>query len=167
MEIERKWHLLREPELPALSHTRMSQSYLSLNPEVRIRRYEDLLQEAPDHFDLTIKSEGTLAREEIIKPLSAGEYAILLKMTGGLPPIVKDHKTYEWEGYTLEYSVVDADRGGFSYAEIEFPTLEAARAFSAPDWFGEETTEQRDFRMKHYWRDTRLSASPAEADSAC
>ena len=37
MEIERKWHMPHAPELPALTHTRMSQSYLSLTPEVRIR----------------------------------------------------------------------------------------------------------------------------------
>lgn len=38
---------------------------------------------AQERCDLTIKSEGTIAREEIIKPLSAEEYEILLRMTGG------------------------------------------------------------------------------------
>ena len=160
MEIERKWHMLHAPALPALTHTRMHQSYLSLLPEVRIRRYEDLARGGPDRYDLTIKSEGTLAREEIIKELTAEEYRILLQICGGAPPIVKDHRTYEFEGYTLEYSVVDPGReGGFSYAEVEFPTLAEARAFRAPAWFGEEMTENTVFRMKHYWRDTRLKGA--------
>lgn len=157
MEIERKWHMLHAPELPVLSRTRMSQSYLSLLPEVRIRRYENLLRGEADRFDLTIKSEGTLARDEIIKPLTAEEYDALLRMTNGLAPIVKDHRTYDYEGHELEFSVVDSDRaGGFTYAEIEFPSVEDARAFTAPDWFGEETTEQKGVRMKEYWRQTRL-----------
>ena len=139
----------------------MSQSYLSLTLELRIRRYEDLIHGTPDHYDRTLKSEGTLAREEIIKDLTPDEYNILLEMTGGLPPIAKGHKTFDWQGYTLEYSVVDAERGGgFSYAEIEFPSVEEANAFVPPPWFGEETTEQQTFRMKTYWRDTRLNTSP-------
>ena len=165
MEIERKWHMKQEPKLLTLTHTRMSQSYLSLTPEVRIRRYEDLMHSTPDRYDLTIKSEGTLAREEIIKELTADEYRILLEMTGGLPPIVKDHKTFDWQGHMLEYSVVDAERGGgFSYAEIEFSSMEEAHAFVPPTWFGTETTEQQTFRMKTYWRDTRLNTSTIAGD---
>ncbi len=156
MEIERKWHMKRAPELPERSHTRVSQSYLSVAPEVRIRKYEDLASGADARYDLTIKSEGTLAREEIVKPLSAEEYEILLRMTGGAAPIVKDHRTYDYAGYELEFSAVDPElAGGFTYAEVEFPTVEAAEAFEAPDWFGEETTEQRGFRMKSYWEKTR------------
>ena len=165
MEIERKWHMKQEPKLLALTHTRMSQSYLSLTPEVRIRRYEDLMHGDPNRYDLTIKSEGTLAREEIIKDLTADEYRILLEMTGGLTPIVKDHKTFDWQGHTLEYSVVDSERGGgFSYAEIEFPSVEEANVFTPPAWFGEETTQQQTYRMKTYWRDTRLNVSPMAGD---
>ncbi len=157
MEIERKWHMKRAPELPERTHTRMSQSYLSLTPEVRIRKYEDLSGGAGERYDLTIKSEGTLAREEIVKPLSAEEYEALLRMTGGLAPIVKDHRTYDWQGFELEFSAVDPGlASGFTYAEVEFPTVEAAKAFEAPDWFGEETTEQQGFRMKGYWKKTRL-----------
>ena len=83
MEIERKWKMRRAPALPVLTHTRVFQSYLSVTPEVRIRKYEDLKSAAPPKYDLTVKSEGTLAREEIIKPLTAEEYRILLEMTGG------------------------------------------------------------------------------------
>ena len=167
MEIERKWHMPRPPELSALTHTRMSQSYLSLTPELRIRRYEDLAGGSPDRYDLTIKSEGTLCREEIIKELTAEEYRVLLDMTGGLPPIVKDHRTYDWQGYTLEYSLVDPDRpGGFCYAEVEFPSVAEAEAFDPPDWFGPETTGEQGFRMKHYWQSTRLAAGLAPEDEA-
>ena len=158
MEIERRWRMLRPPELEPTSHTRMSQSYLSIRPEVRIRRYEDLTGSSPDRYDLTIKSEGTLAREEIIKELTAEEYGILLAMTGGAEPIVKDHRTYDYQGRVLEFSLVDPGRDtGFSYAEVEFPDLESALAFQPPAWFGTETTRQQTFRMKLYWQETRGS----------
>ncbi len=124
---------------------------------MRIRKYEDLMGGGWATYDLTIKSEGTLAREEIIKPLSAEEYEILLRMTGGCAPIVKDHRTYDYHGYELEYSTVDAGMdSSFTYAEVEFPSLEAARAFEPPAWFGTETTEEQGFRMKGYWKQTRL-----------
>ena len=95
MEIERKWHMPHAPELPALTHTRMSQSYLSLTPEVRIRKYEDLMHGAPNRYDLTIKSDGTLVRDEIIKDLSAEEYEALLRMTDGRAPVVDRKSTRE------------------------------------------------------------------------
>ena len=98
-----------------------------------------------------------MVREEIIKPLSAEEYEILLRMTEGRAPIVKDHRTYAYDKYTLEFSTVDEGaEHGFSYAEVEFPTPEEAMAFEPPEWFGEETTEQKGVRMKGYWSKTRL-----------
>lgn len=30
---------------------------------------------------------------------------------------------------------------GLRYAEVEFPSEEAAMAFTAPDWFGQDVTE--------------------------
>ena len=157
MEIERKWHMKKEPELPVRSHTRMEQSYLSVTPEFRIRKYVDLLSDRPARYDLTIKSEGTIAREEIIKELTEEEYEILLRMTEGRAPIVKDHKTFCYMGHILEYSVVDPGRDtAFSYAEVEFASLKEADEFDPPEWFGVETTEQKNFRMKAYWQETRL-----------
>ncbi|MBE7009091.1 MAG: adenylate cyclase [Ruminococcaceae bacterium] len=157
MEIERKWHMEQEPALPVRTHTRMAQSYLSLIPEVRIRKYEDLMHGAPDTYELTLKSEGTIAREEINKPLTAEEYEILLRMTNGLPPIVKDHRSYDYQGHLLEFSIVDPELPSrFTYAEVEFSSIEEAKAFAAPDWFGRETTEEQGFRMKGYWKKTRL-----------
>ena len=155
MEIERKWAMQKEPPLPPRCRLRVEQSYLSLSPEVRVRRYEDLGSREL-RYDLTIKSEGTIAREEIIKDLTEEEYRVLAAMAGG-EPIVKEYSNYDYQGRVLEFSVVDPGRqSGFTYAEVEFPTLEEAQAFQAPDWFGEETTHKPGARMKEYWRQPRL-----------
>ena len=156
MEIERKWRMEQPPRLPERCHLRVEQSYLSLKPEVRVRRYEDLTKPGEYSYDLTIKSEGTLAREEIIKDLTEEEYRILAGMLD-CPPIVKDYTNYQLGDYVLEFSVVDPGYSeGFSYAEVEFPTVEEAEAFQAPDWFGREMTYETPYKMKNYWRDTRM-----------
>ena len=55
-------------------------------------------------------------------------------------------------------SLVDAGRPtAFFYAEVEFPTVEAARAFVPPPFLGEEKTESGDFSMSAYWHATRGS----------
>ena len=144
MEIERKWAMQAAPQLPPRCRLRVEQSYLSLTPEVRVRRYRDL-DSGQVRYDLTIKSEGTIAREEVIKE-------------AGGDPIVKEYSNYDFEGRVLEYSAVDPGReSGFTYAEVEFPTLEEAEAFRAPAWFGRETTHEPGARMKEYWRQTRLA----------
>ena len=44
----------------------------------------------------------------------------------------------------------------FFYAEVEFPTVEAAHAFTPPAdiGLGEEKTESGDFSMSAYWHKT-------------
>ncbi len=155
MEIERKWRMEKAPDLPPRCRLRVEQSYLCLYPEVRIRRYQDLDQ-GSEHFDLTIKSEGTLAREEVIKELTAEEYRTLAALLD-CPPIVKEYTNYAYGDHVLEFSVVDpGSETGFTYAEVEFPTVEQAEAFEAPAWFGREMTYETPYKMKNYWRDTRL-----------
>ena len=62
-------------------------------------------------------------------------------------------------GETLEVSLVDEGLPTqFFYAEVEFPTVEAARAFTPPQGagLGREMTEDAGFSMSRYWRRTRL-----------
>lgn len=152
MEIERKFQMEKKPDLPVKEHLRIEQSYLSVYPEVRIRKSDD---GRSTRYELTIKSEGTLARQEITKDLTEEEYEILLSMTDR-PPIVKDYTAFRLGKYTLEYSEVDPGKScGFSYAEVEFPTEEEAGAFAPPDFLGTEMTYQKAFRMKQYWLEDR------------
>lgn len=152
MEIERKFRIAARPDLPVKESLRVEQSYLSITPEVRIRRY---CRGTETNYDLTIKSEGTLSRQEVIKPLTAEEYEALLGMADR-EPIVKDYTAYALGPYTLEYSEVDGDKAcGFRYAEVEFPTEAAAAAFSPPDFLGQEMTYVSGFKMKRYWLQDR------------
>ena len=71
----------------------------------------------------------------------------------------RDYRVYALPGgERLEVSLVDAGRPtAFFYAEVEFPTVEAARAFVPPPFLGEEKTESGDFSMSAYWHATRGS----------
>ena len=44
----------------------------------------------------------------------------------------------------------------FIYAEIEFESEEAANEFLKPDFLGEEVTNDDSYKMKNYWKRTRI-----------
>lgn len=135
MEIERKYLV---PALPAdyqnyPCHT-IEQAYLCTEPVVRIRRQNE------DYY-LTYKSKGLLVREEYNLPLTKEAYEHLLQKADG---ILLTKKRYciplEDTGLTIELDVFSGVYEGLVLAEVEFPTEDAARAFQAPGWFGEDVT---------------------------
>lgn len=153
MEIERKFWIDGFPEdcgYPLLVHKRTEQGYLACEPiEVRIRRAEDCTAGGCTYI-LTIKSEGELARHEVETALTEAQYEELKSLLGR-PMIRKDYRAYRLpDGYTLECSVVDD--GVFSYAEVEFPSLEEAEAWQPLPCLGRETTYEKGFKMHTYWQ---------------
>ena len=82
-----------------------------------------------------------------------------LEALTGQPPITKELRLYALsEGLTLEVSCVDKGLPTeFYYAEVEFDSVEAAKAFTPlPEYgLGEEMTETAGFSMSHYWQTTR------------
>ena len=145
MEIERKF-LIRKDDLPqdlaSYPCHRIEQGYLCTSPVVRIRRQDD------DYF-LTYKSKGLMSREEYNLPLTAEAYEHLKPKADGIL-ITKDRYVIpEKDGLTdIEYlkEHVDAQTACVLiqhpnyYGNLEFPTEEAANAYTAPDWFGEDVT---------------------------
>ena len=69
------------------------------------------------------------------------------------PLVRKDYTVYALPGgYRLEYNIVDAGAPtSFTYAEVEFPSIEAAKAFVPPCDFGREVTEEPGYTMGAYW----------------
>lgn len=156
VEIERKWKMEEFPaHLKEVTVAAQLQAYLSIDPEVRIRE----IVKAPTQecsYRLTIKGSGDMTRTEVEVEITFNQFASLLKM---IPrkPIKKQFRKYELDnGLYLEVSLVDPGTDSeFMYAEIEFPDEETAKAFQAPDYFGEEVTNDKSFKMKNYWKNTR------------
>ncbi len=154
-EIERKFLIDGFPtDLPLICALQVYQGYLSLEPEVRLRRAVRDGQDA-DYY-LTIKCGHGLIRREVELALTSAQFEALSGMVSA-PFISKDFRVYRLpSGLELECSLVDKGRDtAFLYAEIEFPTVEAASAFTPLPLFRREVTEDPAYRMKRYWKDTR------------
>lgn len=154
-EIERKFLIDSFPSnLPFKQGYQVYQAYLSLDPEVRIRRYEKEGLDT-DYF-LTIKSGNGLVRREVEFEISREQFYALAEMIPA-PFVSKDFRVYQLpNGLELECSLVDAGaRSEFMYAEVEFPSVEAASQFNPLPFFKQEITENPAYRMKNYWKNTR------------
>ena len=134
MEIERKYLIDCIPEHLTVTKTRsIEQGYLNTAPVVRIRKDND-------DYELTYKSKGLMVREEYNMPLTKEAYEHLkTKIDGRL--ISKTRQEIPLEGgLTIELDIFHGDLAPLVLAEVEFPTEEAANAFTPPDWFGEDVT---------------------------
>ena len=133
MEIERKFLVSRLPDaLDTFPRVRMEQAYISTDPVIRIRR-------AGERCILTCKGRGLLSRDEFELELSPESYARLSTKTEGVR-IVKDRYRIPLGAHTVELDVFHGTLAPLMFAEVEFPTEDAAKAFVAPDWFGREVT---------------------------
>jgi CYTH domain-containing protein len=56
---------------------------------------------------------------------------------------------------TIELDVFRGGLSGLCVAEVEFPSEEEAAAFSPPDWFGREVTDDERFKNKSLARHGR------------
>ena len=160
MEIERKWWVQGWPcGLQECERYQMDQGYISVRPTVRIRR--EALAGGPTALVLCFKGAGTLSREEIETGIDAELFARLERLIGK-PLIRKERRSYLLpEGLVLEVNEVDPGQpGGFFYAEVEFPTEQAARAWDPAScglgrYLADEVTGQPGASMGEYWEKTR------------
>ena len=139
MEIERKF-LVNPDGIPSLEDYpkhEMAQGYISTDPVVRIRRSDE-------KFILTVKSGGLLSREEFEMFLTKDQFTGLSVHVQGLI-IEKTRYLIPCSPYTIELDMFHGDLEGLLYAEVEFPSIEEANAFTPPAWFGREVTEDGSF----------------------
>lgn len=169
IEIERKWLLKRLPDVPPARISFGYQFYLSVDPVIRAHRYEH-----PDgsatHF-ITVKGGGTISRAEFEIPISEQDYnGIISEITHGQEPIRKEYHVYSLDGYCdmkilakmdeqLRIDVVDRGTPNeFIYAEVEFKTVDDARAFEFPfpECEAVDVTDDPRWKMSSYWERTRI-----------
>ena len=149
MEIERKFLIRHLPEnLSSRPSRRICQAYLCTDPVVRVRQDND-------EYYLTYKGKGFLAREEYNLPLNRESYEKLSSKADGY--IISKTRyliPVENSDLTIELDVFDPPFAPLILAEVEFDTIEDARAFTAPDWFGDDVTEDR--RYSNSWLSEHL-----------
>lgn len=134
MEIERKYLISALPENLNITRTReIEQGYLNTAPVVRIRRDND-------RYELTYKSKGLMVREEYNLPLDKASYEHLRTKTDGRLISKTRHEIPLSDHLTIELDIFHGDLAPLILAEVEFPSEEEAKAFTPPDWFGEDVT---------------------------
>lgn len=150
MEIERKFLVKTLPDgYERCPFHQIEQAYLCTDPVVRVRKEDD-------SYYLTYKSKGLLAREEYNLPLTEASYAHLLSKADG-NVLTKNRYLLPCPGHehlTIELDVFQGKFDGLILAEVEFETEDEARAFTPPEWFGEDVT----FSGKY--QNSRLSRLP-------
>lgn len=160
MEIERKWLTDGWPQgLEEQRRILMRQGYITTRPTVRIRS-----EASGDVTEYVLCFKGAagpdgLAREEIETNI-APELFAKLEAFVGRPLIEKEQRRYALPGgLTLEVSQVDRGQPGeFFYAEVEFPTKEAALAWQPGElgeYLSDEVTGKPGQSMAAYWTETR------------
>lgn len=156
LEIERKFWMDGFPEgLDIISEVEIEQGYVSIEPEVRIRKAVDM-RTGREEFRMTIKGDGDLTRNEIETNITSDFYYDTVDFLGG-NMIIKDYKKYKLGPWQLEVACVDpGTEREFYYGEIEFPTEEDAKNFVVPSYLGREITYNDECKMKYYWKRTRL-----------
>ena len=156
LEIERKFLMNNFPEkLELLRQVDIWQGYISIDPEVRIHKAKDRTT-GVENFRLTLKGDGTLTRTEIKTDVDEKFYREACGLMQG-EVIYKDYRSYRLGEYILEVCHVDpGTETEFFYGEIEFASEEEAEAFQKTDFLGEEVTDQDNYKMKNYWRKTRM-----------
>ena len=145
MEIERKYLVRSLPDnLDSYSHVEIEQAYLCTSPTLRIRRMGD-------RYILTVKQHlqvpGTTAihnREEEF-PLAPESYARLRAKCDGMP-VAKSRYRIPYNGLVIELDIFHGPHAPLILAEVEFPSTEAANAFTPPDWFGEDVSTDPHYR---------------------
>lgn len=143
MEIEKKYlvNVLPEP-LEQYAHSRLTQSYISREPVIRLRKIES---EKQTSYVLTVKGEGLSVRQEFELPLQQAEYENLFQKTEGRVLQKTRYRIPLEQGYVAELDLFEADLEGLILVEVEFPTEQEMQNFKAPDWFGADVSNSKQY----------------------
>ncbi|MCR5520616.1 MAG: CYTH domain-containing protein [Lachnospiraceae bacterium] len=155
MEIESKY-LIDETlpfDLDSLEKKEIEQAYINRKPTIRVRKQDD-------RYILTVKFEtagdgsGLLCNEEheteinaeTFERLKAKRDGNIIKKTRCIVPL----EPYECNGETVNvYAELDVFHGcleGLRFAEVEFPSIEAANAFVPPAWMTKNVSDDRKYK---------------------
>ena len=135
-EIERKFLLPKLPDSIANHEPmRLEQGYLALDPEGQ----EVRLRKSASKYWLTVKSSGTLVREEYEVELDATQFNALWPATKGRR-LSKDRYKIPLGPWKAEIDCYTEPLKGLMVVEVEFPDEAAAEGFEKEPWMGQEVT---------------------------
>jgi len=155
MEIESKYLIIEELpfDLDALEKKEIEQAYINRKPTIRVRKQNN-------RYILTVKfitgrdTKDVLCNDEHETDIDRETYERLkAKRDGNV--IIKTRYILPLEPYVCEgkeirvKAEIDIFHGyleGLRFAEVEFPSIEAANAFKAPKWMKENVSEDKRYK---------------------
>ena len=144
-EIERKFLVKQLPDnLHQYSSTQIIQGYLAITEdgtEVRLRK-------KGDRYFQTVKCGFGLQRGEVEIEISEDQFAKLWWMTEG-KRIEKVRFEIDHSGMKIELDIYSGILKGLIVAEVEHPSIEQAKSFIPPNWFGNEVTEDERYKNRN------------------
>jgi len=145
-EIEKKW-LIKEADIPYDLSTsdkfEVEQTYISFDPEIRIRRINGGKQ-----YTLTIKTNMSidgLTRDEIEYYITKESYDLLLAKKEG-NTIYKTRYQIVVDGILREIDIFKGDLIGLAYMETEFKNEEEAKEYGDPEWIIKDVTSDNRYK---------------------
>ena len=146
IEIERKFLVKEIPDnLNNFEKTDMTQGYLNTAPVVRIRREND-------DYVLTYKGSGLLSHSEYNLPLNEESFNHLLKKCDGII-ISKTRYKIPIKNYLVaELDIFKGELESLTLVEVEFKSIDEAKSFIPPSWFGEDVTSDKRYHNSYISR---------------
>jgi len=144
IEIERKYLLRAFPDLSGSARKVIRQGYISGAED----QVETRLRQANESYFLTVKTGAGLARGEYEVKLTQAQFDALWPATEGRRVEKTRYTAALPDGLSYELDIFEGHLRPLACVEVEFTSEAAAHAFVAPDWFGEDVTEDKRFKNK-------------------
>ena len=148
MEIERKYLIRKMPQETAdCLKLEIEQGYICRKPVVRIRKSnDDYILTFKQKHEGSGKSGNPLMNEEFEFFLDRKAYEHLkTKVDNNI--ICKTRYVIPLDGgLKAELDVFHGKLEGLVFVEVEFPDVESADSFVAPEWFGEDVSADKRYR---------------------
>lgn len=144
-EIERKFLVNQLPDdLGKRDGAKIRQGYVIVSQEgVELR-----LRHKKEKYYQTIKMGEGLARTEIEIELTQPQFDKMWPHTVGRR-VDKTRYAIPVGGHTAELDLFEGDLTGLTTVEVEFASVADSQAFTPPNWFGSDITEDKRYKNKN------------------
>ncbi len=144
-EIERRFTLDRSDAINTLEHAEDAE--LGVVRHIYLHDAEDELElrvsQGVNGYTATLKNKGTVERSELEVPISAQAYEAYNDSLAVVEKLVVEMDN----GY--EIGMFKGALSWLSLVELEFTSHEASEAFTPPDWFGTEVTDDASYNCRN------------------
>ena len=144
-EIERKFKVKNPPpDLGQYPHVEILQGYVSIDENGK----EERVRSKDGRFFHTIKEGEGMVRTEKEAEITKEQFDELWPRTEGKRIYKTRYKIPHGEEI-IELDIYHGELDGLITVEVEFTSEEAANKFVAPDWFGDDVTNDKRYKNKN------------------